>query len=52
MQLEFANRANNILKIKSKDAEADTSELEKEIDEMVYQLYELTGVEIKFIEQN
>ncbi|MBD2145197.1 TaqI-like C-terminal specificity domain-containing protein [Sphaerospermopsis sp. FACHB-1194] len=39
-----------ILTAKKSDPNADTSELEAEIDQMVYQLYELTPEEIKIIE--
>ncbi|MCQ2936981.1 class I SAM-dependent DNA methyltransferase [Helicobacter pylori] len=39
-----------ILKAKAKDPKANTQELEKEIDALVYQLYHLTDEEIKTIE--
>ncbi|WP_283448665.1 class I SAM-dependent DNA methyltransferase [Helicobacter pylori] len=39
-----------ILKSKAKDPKANTQELEKEIDALVYQLYNLTDEEIKIIE--
>ncbi|OOQ25580.1 class I SAM-dependent DNA methyltransferase [Helicobacter pylori] len=39
-----------ILKSKEKDPKANTQELEKEIDALVYQLYHLTDKEIKIIE--
>ncbi|WRC38823.1 Eco57I restriction-modification methylase domain-containing protein [Helicobacter pylori] len=39
-----------ILKSKAKDPKANTQELEKEIDALVYQLYNLTDEEIKTIE--
>ncbi|GAA8518743.1 hypothetical protein oki105_03520 [Helicobacter pylori] len=39
-----------ILKSKEKDPKANTQELEKEIDALVYQLYNLTDEEIKIIE--
>ncbi len=39
-----------ILQIKEKDPNANTQELEKEIDALVYQLYNLTDEEIKIIE--
>lgn len=39
-----------ILTAKKADPNADTSALEAEIDQMVYQLYELTLEEIKIIE--
>lgn len=40
-----------ILKSKEKDPKANTQELEKEIDALVYQLYNLTDEEIKIIEE-
>ncbi|GAA9425234.1 class I SAM-dependent DNA methyltransferase [Helicobacter pylori] len=39
-----------ILALKEKDSKANTQELEKEIDALVYQLYNLTDEEIKTIE--
>ncbi len=42
--------AERILKAKEKDPKANTQELEKEIDALVYQLYNLTDEEIKIIE--
>lgn len=39
-----------ILAAKQRDAEADTSALEREIDELVYALYGLTPEEIKIVE--
>ncbi|GAA7428346.1 hypothetical protein ID0992_00760 [Helicobacter pylori] len=39
-----------ILQAKEKDPNANTQELEKEIDALVYQLYNLTDEEIKIIE--
>ncbi|GAA9618555.1 hypothetical protein HpVa122_07630 [Helicobacter pylori] len=40
-----------ILALKEKDPKANTQELEKEIDALVYQLYHLTDEEIKIIEE-
>ncbi len=40
-----------ILEAKEKDPKANTQELEKEIDALVYQLYNLTDEEIKTIEE-
>ncbi|TPH86980.1 class I SAM-dependent DNA methyltransferase [Helicobacter pylori] len=40
-----------ILEAKEKDPKANTKELEKEIDALVYQLYNLTDEEIKTIEE-
>ncbi|GAA7378845.1 class I SAM-dependent DNA methyltransferase [Helicobacter pylori] len=42
--------AKAILALKEKDPKANTQELEKEIDALVYQLYNLTDEEIKIIE--
>ncbi|GAA8119999.1 class I SAM-dependent DNA methyltransferase [Helicobacter pylori] len=42
--------AEAILEAKEKDPKANTQELEKEIDALVYQLYHLTDEEIKIIE--
>ncbi|GAA8748807.1 class I SAM-dependent DNA methyltransferase [Helicobacter pylori] len=42
--------AERILKLKEKDPKANTQGLEKEIDALVYQLYNLTDEEIKTIE--
>ncbi|MFP6298332.1 Eco57I restriction-modification methylase domain-containing protein [Helicobacter pylori] len=42
--------AKQILALKEKDPKANTQELEKEIDALVYQLYHLTDEEIKIIE--
>jgi adenine-specific DNA-methyltransferase len=41
-----------ILTLKEEFNSADTSDLESEIDKLVYQLYELTDEEIKIIENN
>ncbi|MGT0057241.1 DNA methyltransferase [Helicobacter pylori] len=40
-----------ILVLKEKDPKANTQQLEKEIDALVYQLYNLTNEEIKIIEE-
>jgi len=40
-----------ILSAKKQNPEADTSQLEKEIDRLVYELYDLTDEEIKIIER-
>ncbi|WQZ53241.1 class I SAM-dependent DNA methyltransferase [Helicobacter pylori] len=47
---EITDCAERILKSKAKDPKANTQELEKEIDALVYQLYHLTDEEIKTIE--
>ncbi|GAA8512852.1 class I SAM-dependent DNA methyltransferase [Helicobacter pylori] len=43
--------AKQILEAKEKDPKANTQKLEKEIDALVYQLYNLTDEEIKIIEE-
>ncbi|MGL2489213.1 DUF7149 domain-containing protein [Helicobacter pylori] len=43
--------AEQILQAKAKDSKANTQGLEKEIDALVYQLYNLTDEEIKIIEE-
>jgi hypothetical protein len=43
---------NNILAVKKSDPNADTTALETEIDQMVYQLYNLTAEEIEIIESS
>ena len=39
-----------ILNVKSKDLQADISNLENQIDQSVYKLYDLTEEEIKTVE--
>ncbi|GAA9267507.1 class I SAM-dependent DNA methyltransferase [Helicobacter pylori] len=47
---KITDGAERILKAKEKDPKANTQELEKEIDALVYRLYNLTAEEIKIIE--
>ncbi|GAA8816522.1 hypothetical protein HpRN124_00780 [Helicobacter pylori] len=47
---KITDGADRILKAKEKDPKANTQGLEKEIDALVYQLYNLTDEEIKIIE--
>ena len=42
--------AERILAVKHANPQADTSKLEEEIDELVYELYGLTEDEIKIVE--
>jgi type I restriction-modification system DNA methylase subunit len=49
-QALFTTLVDRILAAKAKDAEADVSKLEREIDELVYALYGLTQDEIKIVE--
>ncbi|MBT8243880.1 MAG: hypothetical protein HKP48_03045 [Winogradskyella sp.] len=51
-QLIFKEKAMNIIKLKKESPEADTTVLEKQIDQMVYALYGLTEEEIKIVEQS
>jgi hypothetical protein len=46
--MEFCERI--MRSSKDKNPDADTSKLEKQLDEMVYKLYELTEDEIKIVE--
>ncbi|QQW89986.1 class I SAM-dependent DNA methyltransferase [Helicobacter pylori] len=48
---KITDGAKQILALKEKDSKANTQELEKEIDALVYQLYNLTDEEIKTIEE-
>ncbi|WRC53037.1 class I SAM-dependent DNA methyltransferase [Helicobacter pylori] len=48
---KITDGAKQILALKGKDPKANTQELEKEIDALVYQLYNLTDEEIKIIEE-
>ena len=43
---------NQILSLKKENPKADTSELENEIDELVYKLYELTSEEIAVVKNS
>ncbi|MFP6215308.1 Eco57I restriction-modification methylase domain-containing protein [Helicobacter pylori] len=47
---KITDSTKQILVLKEKDPKANTQELEKEIDALVYQLYHLTDEEIKIIE--
>ena len=46
----FFTLVDQILDSKGKDSAADTSALERQIDEMVYKLYDLTPEEIAIVE--
>ena len=48
-QKPFIKLVDRILAAKAKDAEADVSQLEQELDELVYALYALTPDEIKIV---
>jgi adenine-specific DNA-methyltransferase len=49
-QQPFITLVDQILSAKAQNSKADTSQLEKKIDELVYKLYELTDEEIAIIE--
>ena len=49
-KLVFIKLVDQILDAKKSDPNADTATLEKEIDQLVYQLYDLTEAEIKIVE--
>lgn len=49
-QNDFVKIVDKIIEAKNKDQQADTNELEKKIDEMVYKLYGITVIEQKVIE--
>ncbi len=48
---KITDGAKQILALKEKDPKTNTQQLEKEIDALVYQLYNLTDEEIKIIEE-
>lgn len=52
IQLLLSNKVDQILALKQENPEADTTALEKEIDAMVYALYDLTEEEIKIVEES
>ena len=47
---QIESLVSNILETKKQDPEKDTTELEREIDKLVYGLYELTSEEIAVVE--
>ena len=49
---KIINNVNEILKIKNKNSNADISEIEGEIDKIVYKLYNLSNEEIEIIEES
>jgi adenine-specific DNA-methyltransferase len=51
-QRPFISKVDEILSLKANDSEADTQELEQEIDKMVYELYGLSEEEIKIVVNN
>ena len=51
-QKPFINLADNIISITKHDPQADITVIENEIDQLVYQLYELTNEEIAIVEES
>ena len=49
---KMVNLVDQILIIKNTNPDAKTDKLEKQIDDLVYKLYDLTEEEIKIIEGN
>ena len=49
---KIINNVNEILNIKNKNSNADISEIEGEIDKIVYKLYNLSNEEIEIIEES
>jgi adenine-specific DNA-methyltransferase len=50
--VEIENLVNQILTLKKANTQADTSHFENQIDELVYQLYELTPEEIEVVKNS
>jgi len=48
---EVIELADKIIQAKKENPDADTQELEKQIDQLVYKLYELTDEEIRIVEE-
>lgn len=51
LEVSFIENVDEILVIKGNDPEADITKQESQIDQLVYQLYDLTADEIKIIEE-
>ena len=51
-QKPFRKKVNEILSLKKENPDANTTILEHEIDQMVYNLYGLTEEEIKIVENS
>jgi hypothetical protein len=52
IETKFEDKVDQILSLKKDNPEADTTALEREIDEMVYALYGLSEEEIAIVEKN
>lgn len=48
---EIVNSVNQILEIKKENSQTDTTKIEKDIDNLIYKLYNLTPKEIEIIEK-
>ena len=51
IRFEIKSLVNQILEVKKQTPQADISNLENQIDQLVYQLYDLTEEEIRIIEK-
>ena len=51
-QINITVLVNQILSLKKENPQADTSNLEEDIDELVYKLYELTPEEIEVVKNS
>lgn len=51
-QLKISNIVDQILEIKKRDKDVDIKDLEKEVDQVVYRLYDLTKEEIEIVENS
>jgi hypothetical protein len=51
-QTRIETTANKVIAAKKSNPNADTTSLEKKIDRLIYQLYQLTEEEIKIVEEN
>jgi restriction endonuclease S subunit len=49
---KISTLVDQIIYLKNENLDADTSELENKIDQLVFQLYELTEEEIKIVEES
>ena len=52
MQIQYIELVDKIIYIKQHNSSADTADLENQIDQLVYKLYDLTEEEIKIIENS
>jgi hypothetical protein len=52
IELNIIEKVNEVIRIKKDNEQINTSQLQNEVDKLVYQLYELTEEEIKSIELN